>query len=78
MVDLWRAEPLYEQLAAILRGKIESGEWPPGHKIPSELALQQIYDVGRGTVRKALAQLRDEGHIVTFDGRGSFVPPATE
>lgn len=78
MVDLWRAEPLYEQLAAILRGKIESGEWPPGHKIPSELALQQTYDVGRGTVRKALAQLRQEGKIVTFDGRGSFVPPEAE
>lgn len=75
MVDLWRAEPLFEQLAAILRGKIENGEWPPGRKIPSELALQQTYGVGRGTVRKALAQLRGEGLIVTFDGRGSFVPP---
>lgn len=75
MVDLWRPEPLFEQLAAILRAKIDSGEWPPGHRLPSELALQQTYDVGRGTVRRALAHLREEGKIVTFDGRGSFVPP---
>lgn len=78
VVDLWRPEPLFEQLAAILRAKIESGEWPAGSKIPAELALQQTYDVGRGTVRKALAMLREEGHIVTFDGRGSFVPPSED
>lgn len=76
MVDLWRPDPLFEQLAEILRAKIESGEWGPGHRLPSELALMQTYDVGRGTVRKALGLLRDKGAIVTFDGRGSFVPPA--
>lgn len=75
MVDLWRNEPLYEQLAAILRKKIDDGEWAPGTRIPSETALVQTYDVARNTVRRALALLREEGKIVTFDGRGSFVPP---
>lgn len=78
MVDLWRPEPLAEQLAAILRAKIESGELAPGAKLPSETALHQTYDVARNTVRRALAILRDEGKIVTFDGRGSFVPPTGE
>lgn len=76
VVDLWSREPLYEQLARILRGKIDSGEFPPGSKIPSETALHQTYDLARGTVRRALEILREEGKIVTFPGRGSFVPPA--
>lgn len=76
MVDLWRPEPLAEQLAGILREKIDKGEYAPGTKLPSEAALHQTYDVARNTVRRALAILRAEGRIVTFDGRGSFVPPA--
>lgn len=78
MVDIWRAEPLHEQLAAILRAQIDKGELAPGARLPSETALQQTYDVARGTVRRALEMLRQEGRIVTFDGRGSFVPPAGE
>ena len=30
--------PLYLQLAGLLRGRIERGEWRPGQKIPSENA----------------------------------------
>ena len=70
MIDLWRPEPLSQQLAAILREKIDKGEFKPGQKIPSETALMQIHDVARGTVRRALEILRDEGKIVTFPGRG--------
>lgn len=75
MIDLWRHEPLSQQLAAILREKIDKGEIKPGQKIPSETALVQTYDVARGTVRRALNILREEGKIVTFPGRGSYVPP---
>jgi len=75
VVDLWSREPLHEQLANLLRKKISDGEFPPGSKIPSETALHQSYDLARGTVRKALEILREEGKIVTFPGRGSFVPP---
>jgi len=78
VVDLWRAEPLHEQLAAILRTQIDKGELQPGQRLPSELALQQTYDVSRGTVRHALKVLRDEGKIVTYLGRGSFVPPKNQ
>lgn len=75
MVDLWSREPLHEQLANELRRKIDKGEFKPGQRIPSETALHQTYDLARGTVRRALDILREEGKIVTFPGRGSFVPP---
>lgn len=74
-VDPWSAEPIYQQLAAILRAKIERGEIAPGDPLPSEAQLQQEHGVSRGTVRQAVKALRESGHVVTLPGRGSFVPP---
>jgi DNA-binding GntR family transcriptional regulator len=65
--------PLYRQLAAILRGKIESGELAEGDPLPSESYLQQEHGVSRVTVRKAVEVLRDEGLVITLPQRGTFV-----
>jgi GntR family transcriptional regulator len=67
--------PLYVQLADILRGIIKSGELQPRTPVPSESYLQQEQGVSRGTVRMAVAILRDEGLVVTIGGRGTFVSP---
>jgi GntR family transcriptional regulator len=67
--------PLYTQLADILRDMIESGELQPRGPLPSESYLQQEQGVSRGTVRMAVAILRDEGLVVTIGGRGTFVSP---
>jgi DNA-binding GntR family transcriptional regulator len=69
--------PLYEQLAAILRRAIGSGTYGPRDPIPSESTLQEEHGVSRGTVRRALDILRDEGLIITITGRGTFVKPKT-
>jgi GntR family transcriptional regulator len=67
--------PLYTQLANILREMIKSGELQPRAPLPSESYLQQEQGVSRGTVRMAVAILRDEGLVVTIGGRGTFVKP---
>ena len=67
--------PLYTQLANILRDMIQSGELQPRAPLPSESYLQQEQGVSRGTVRMAVAILRDEGLVVTIGGRGTFVSP---
>ncbi|MDG4792901.1 GntR family transcriptional regulator [Micromonospora sp. WMMD1082] len=77
MVDPWQPRSFAAQVADALRAKIESGEWPPGHKLPGEVTLAQTYDVARGTVRAALDILREESLVVTFTGRGTFVKPET-
>jgi DNA-binding GntR family transcriptional regulator len=64
---------VYEQLASILEAKIRSGEYPPGARLPGELVMTHHYGVGPGTVRRALAILRDVGLVVTRPARGSFV-----
>ncbi len=58
------------QLADILRDEL--GEMPAGRMLPSVRTLMQEHEVSDGTVKHALAQLRDEGLIVTYRGKGSF------
>ncbi len=65
--------PPYRQLAAIIRGQVDAGEFGPGDMIPSEKTLEQTYGVARDTARKVAAVLRDEGVAVTIPGRGTFV-----
>ena len=64
---------MWRQLAAILRARILAGRTDPGHALPSEKQLEQEFGVARGTTRKAVALLRDEGLVVTVAGRGSYV-----
>ena len=65
--------PVYAQLAAILRARIESGEYPPGRALPSETTLMQEYGLARETVRKGVRVLRDEGLVQIVQGRGAYV-----
>lgn len=44
-------------------------------KIPSERALAKKFDVARGTVRRALEDLVEEGFLVPKRGMGTFVNP---
>lgn len=72
-VDHHDPEPIYRQLAAIIRGQIVRVELQPRDPIPSEKQLQQEHGVARETVRHAIALLRDEGYVYTLPQRGSFV-----
>jgi len=65
--------PLYQQLYERLEGRIRSGQWRPGDRIPPESELLTQYEVSRITVRKVLAMLVAEGLLVRERGRGSFV-----
>lgn len=63
--------PLHEQLAAVLRAQIASGEIKD--MLPSESYLQQQHGVSRGTVRRAIETLASEGLVFTIRARGTFV-----
>ena len=63
----------FARVAARIREKVTSGEWPPGYRLPPENQLKETYGVSRGTVVRALDVLRDEGVITTVHGQGSFV-----
>lgn len=72
-IDHGAATPVYQQLAAILRARITSGELPPGRVLPSEATLMQEHGIARETARKAVRVLRDEGLVEVVQGRGAYV-----
>ena len=77
-IDHQGEQAIYLQLAAILRAQIADGELQPGRPIPSERTLMQRYGVARGTARKAVGVLREEGIVRFSFGRGTFVVPEDE
>jgi len=66
-------QPLYKQLVAYFKEKIESGEWAVGTQIPSERELCKQFDVSRITVRQAIAVAEKEGLLQAVQGKGTFV-----
>lgn len=64
---------LTDRLVDLLRAPIESGQWPPGHRLPSEHALMDEHRLSSSTVRKAIELLRYAGLVVTYHGKGTFV-----
>jgi len=72
------ALPRYTQIRRALESAIMSGDWPPGHRIPSEQQLLTRYRCSRMTVNKALSALTESGLIVRRRRSGSFVAMPAE
>lgn len=65
--------PRHAQISQWLRDQIESGEYTPDEKLPSENELAKKFDVSRVTIRRALQSLENEEIIYRCQGLGSFV-----
>ncbi len=73
MINRGSVIPPWQQLADLLRARIESGELAPGDRLPSIVSLSQEHDLAPVTVRKAITQLQREGLIESRVGWGTFV-----
>jgi GntR family transcriptional regulator len=67
--DLWP----YQKVAAVIAGAIESGELPPGQRLPSQQHLAQMAGVSKTAVQNALAVLHDQGLVRSVPRLGVFV-----
>lgn len=65
--------PLYYQVYASLRDRINSGEFSPGTPLPPERQLVKDYGVSRITIVKAMDTLERDALIERQQGRGTFV-----
>ena len=63
----------YRQLAEIIRARIARGVYRERRPLPGEIQLVKEFGVARGTVRRALALLVDEGVLFVVPQRGTFV-----
>ena len=65
--------PVWKSIHTTLSGDISAGRYAQGDKLPTEAALAQRFGVNRHTVRRALAQLADDGLVHARRGAGVFV-----
>ena len=63
----------YDVIYRSLRQAIEQGEYPYRSQLPSEHQLMKLYDCGRSTVRRAVAELADDGFVQSVHGKGVLV-----
>jgi GntR family transcriptional regulator len=74
-VDPYRnPKATYLQVAEAITARIRDGEIT--YKLPAERALAAEYGVAYQTVRRSMKVLRDQGLIITRQGRGTFVASA--
>lgn len=66
-------KPKYQLIIDDIKSYILSGTYKAGEKIPSELAMQESYNVSRQTVRKAILELSNEGFLRSERGSGTYV-----
>jgi DNA-binding GntR family transcriptional regulator len=70
----WAADDyVWRQVANDISARIADGSYPLGSPLPAEDDLASEYAVARGTVRRALGELRKRGLIQRLPGRRSAV-----
>ncbi|MGJ6965654.1 GntR family transcriptional regulator [Streptosporangium sp. G11] len=67
------SESMHAKIAGALRGRIVAGTLSVGGPLPSEAQLVEEFNTSRGTVRQALAALRNEGLIEGRQGQSPVV-----
>ena len=67
------ARSLQVRIADDIRAKIETGEYSPGQQLPTYDDLAAQYLCSLAVVRKAVDLLKQQGLLITLQGKGSFV-----
>lgn len=65
--------PKYHKTRELLLERIRVGEWKVGDEIPSEQELCALYNVSRGTLRRAVDALVRQGLLSRVQGKSTFV-----
>jgi GntR family phosphonate transport system transcriptional regulator len=65
----------WREIGMLIEQDIRDAVLMPGARLPTELELARIYNTGRHSVRRAIAELAKAGHLSVEQGRGTFVQP---
>ncbi len=66
-------QPLHVAISEQLKQQVEAGQYEPGERLPSEFDLGEMFGVSRTTIRRAIANLIQQGLVTTQQGKGIFV-----
>ncbi len=72
-MEFKRPKSIYQQIADSVTGRIASGEWSAGERIPSVRDMAVSLGVNPNTVVRSYQHLLDEGLIENRRGLGYFV-----
>ena len=73
MARTQKQNPLHVDISEQIHQQIIDGEYLPGDKLPSERELIEQWQVSRITIRRAIANLVQQGLVSTHQGKGAFV-----
>ena len=68
-----KQNPLHVDISEQIHQQIIDGDYLPGDKLPSERELTEQWQVSRITIRRAIANLVQQGLVSTHQGKGAFV-----
>lgn len=66
-------EYLYKKVSEYILEKINSLEYKPGTKIPSERQISKDLNINRMSVRNAIAKLKEDRVLYSIHGSGTYV-----
>ena len=72
-IDPRSAEPIFEQIAFVVKNAIARGDAKAGEKLPSVRELARELAINPNTVARAFTTLQNEGVIESLRGRGMVV-----
>ena len=75
VIDPQSAVPPFEQLRVQLLSQVQSGELPPGARLPTVRRLADDLGIAPNTVARTYRELEASGIIETRGRNGSFVAP---
>lgn len=79
MIDInWKPDkslevPIYRQIIIYIKGKIASGEWTIGEKLPTQREMSRLFKVNRSTIVEALEELKADGLIEGNSKAGTVI-----
>lgn len=66
-------DPMYKQITDQIKNAIADGTLPPEAKLPSIREMSRELKISEITIKRAYADLENEGFILTRSGLGSYV-----
>lgn len=71
MVDPQASEHVWIQARELIRARVKDGTWTS--RLPAEGDMATLLKCSRGSVRRAVRSLVEDGTLVVLRGRGVFV-----